>query len=91
MNKQNSLEQVVEDGIKYTPSKTKIPSGELRAYIIKDYVDGSFVGTIDTVVKIVIAKKVSDIRKYTHFSCDNKIIEVPLREGVLYGERFEDR
>lgn len=91
MSKQDSLEQVVKYGIKYTPSKTKIPSRELRAYIIKDYVDGSFVGTIDTVVKVVIAKRVSDIKKYARFSCDNKIVEVPLREGVLYGERFEDR
>ncbi len=79
MSKQDSLEQVVRYGIKYIPSKTKIPRRELRAYIIKDYVDGSFAGTIDTVVKVVIAKRVSDIKKYTHFSSSNRIIEVPLR------------
>lgn len=36
MVKKDSLEQVVKDGIKYTPSKTEIPSGELKAYIIGD-------------------------------------------------------
>ena len=91
MAKDNLEQEVEKYGIKYSPSKIKIPRGELRAYIIKDYVDGSFVGTIDSILKLVIARRVSDIKKYTHFSYDNKIVEAPLREGLLYSERFKDR